>query len=100
MSSLSSAPHHVELKTTTIVTRFSFLGSSTKQDTTSNRTQSTMTAHLTFQLGTYRLAAKNQPAGRPCALARIPSAREDARRSDTWMPSMIGAGCGDGRSSA
>jgi hypothetical protein len=36
--SLFSAPRHVELKTTTIVTRFSFLGSSTKQNTTSIRT--------------------------------------------------------------
>jgi hypothetical protein len=60
----------------------------------------TMTARSTFQLGTYRLAANNKPAARPCALARIPFTREDVGRSDAWMPSMIGAGCGDGRSSA
>jgi hypothetical protein len=102
MSLLSPAPRHVELETTT--NGDAILVSRVQHETEHDLDpylNTTMTAHSTFQLGTYRLAAKNQPAGRPCALARIPSTREDVRGSDTWMSrDKCGAGCGDGRSSA
>src|SRR5687768_9904432 len=98
MSSLFSAPRHVGSR---LDHRDAILVSGVQRNRMHSKPYLTpMTARSTFSLGTYCLADKNQPAERPCALARIPSTREDVRRSDAWMPGTIGAGCGDGRSSA
>ena len=98
MSSLFSAPRHVGRDSTR---RDAILVCGVHRNRMHSKPYLTpMTAHSTFRPGTYRLAGKNQPAARPCALARIPSTREDVQRSDAWMPGTIGAGCGDGRSSA
>jgi hypothetical protein len=102
MSSQSSAPHHVERQDHDL--RDAILVSGVKHETGHDLDpylSTTMTAHSTFQLGTYHLVGKNQPGARPCALARIPFTREDVRRSDAWMSRRkSGAGCGGGRSSA
>ena len=84
------------------VTRFSFQGvNRVRRHDIDMHLNSNMTAHPTFQLGTYRLPGKNQPAARPCALARIPFTREDVRGSDAWMSrDTNGAGCGVWRISA
>ena len=76
-------------------------GVNTQRGTTSPAPELHMTAHSTLELGTYRLATKDQPAARPCARARISFAREDVQRNDAWMSrDRIGAGCGVWRSSA
>ena len=76
-------------------------GVTTKEERSPHAPELYMTAHSTLQLGTYRLAANNQPSARPCARARIPFVREDVRRGDTWMSrGKTGAGCGVWRSSA
>ena len=76
-------------------------GVNTKEEPLQHAPELHMTAHSTLQLGTYRLATKDQPAARPCARARIPFVREDVGRGDTWMSrDKTGAGCGVWRSSA